>query len=524
MRTPRSLASLCVLVATVLAGAPPAAAQDGAVELSWRSCGRAAVAAAQCATAALPLDYDRPRGATLDVHVARVAASDPKRRIGTLFLNFGGPGVAMAEYVETFGRGLFPALGARYDIVGVDPRGTGGTEGAIDCRVDQESQGLYAQPFPSPLGLDAVALLTRARRYVHRCLALTDRRLVRHFSTANTARDLDTVRAALGESQLHFLGFSYGTFLGATYAALFPREVGRMVLDGPVDATAYANHPSRNLLEQTAAFERALDRFFAACTADQPACSAFGGEDPARDFEALLARVDAAPIPAAGSGDRRPVDGDDVRAAAMGALYSSGEWGRLGYALARAQAGDGAEIRALADAFYGRERGGGFDPLLDRYFVLGAVEQRFPRDVREAMRAGDRARGAFAHFSTNAGYVDAYYALWPVRDRDAFHGPFRLTASATTPLVTAVTNDPATPFQGARRLVRDLGNARLLTVRADGHTAYGSTGPCADAAIEGYLLQGTLPARGAVCAGRQQFTRYQPHATIAAARSVLRRP
>jgi len=506
-RVVRALVCALALIASLLF-ASPASARSGPSAATWEACGDAG---ARCATIAAPLDYDRPRGDTLDVHVARVPAADRANRIGTLFLNFGGPGAPMAVYLEAFGRDLFPALSERYDLVGVDPRGTGETEGAIDCEVNQETTGIYATPFFTPLNLDVEALLSRARTYVTTCLRRIDTRLVAHFSTANSARDMDTVRRALREDRLNYLGFSYGTVLGATYATLFPRGYNRMVLDGPVDVTRYFNAPEQNLREQTAGFERALGRFFQACAADQEACSGFGGRDPWKAFDRLIDRADEAPLPAPNSSDPRPVDGDDIIAAAFTELYSQFAWGELAYALAQADAGDGSAIRDLANQFWGRDDEGRYDPLSDRYFILGAIEQRFRRSLQDALRQGDESWGEFEHFFVNFGYLHVNYVLWPIRDRDAFYGPFRLPARANTPLVAATTYDPATPFNGARRLVRELGNARLLKVRADGHTVYGqANSPCADAAIETYLLTGVLPAPGTVCEGELAFERFEP--------------
>jgi pimeloyl-ACP methyl ester carboxylesterase len=496
---------LCAVLALLLGSASAALARQ-APALEWTTCGDAADV--QCATLKAPLDYDRPRGDTLDVHVARVPASDQAHRLGTLFFNYGGPGAPAAAYVEAFGRDLFPAFSARYDIVGLDPRGTGETEGAIDCQVNQETDGIYSQPFYTPLNLDAQALLRKDSAYVRRCLSLNDPRLLSHFSTANTARDMDLLRSRLGERRLNYFGFSYGTFLGATYATLFPRNYDRMVLDGPLDANQYINDPTQGLLEQTSGFERALGRFFQACAADQNACSDFGGTDPWKRFETLIDQANESPIPAPGyTADPRPIDGDDIINAALGELYRRGAWGELAYALRQADLGDGSEIRRLNDESYGVP---GTYPGTDRYFILGAVEQRYSRNLLRYFRGGDRSWGQYDHFYVNVGYVELNYALWPVRDRDAYRGPFRVADGANTPLVVANTYDPATPFNGARRLVRDLGNVSFLKVRADGHTAYRRTGPCADAAIQRYLLEGALPAPGTVCEAVQPFTRYEP--------------
>jgi pimeloyl-ACP methyl ester carboxylesterase len=520
---PRSLLALpvAVLLLLVLLGARPALAADR--PLDWRACGEAPDV--ECATLTAPLDYDRPDGRQIDLHVARVPATDPDRRLGSLVFNFGGPGAAAAFYVELFGRELFPELASRYDIVGIDPRGTGASEGAIDCQVNQETDGIYSAPFPTPLTFDQDAYLGKVRRYIDRCLELNRRSLLAHASTANVARDLDELREALDERRLTYFGFSYGTFLGATYATLFPNRYERMVLDGPVDADGYVNDPSGLLFEQTSGFERGLGRFLMACAADQQACSGFGGADPWKAYDALIDRANAEPIPAPGyAPDPRPVDGDDIINATLADLYARQLWGELAFALALAEAGDGTGIRFLTDIAWARNEDGTYDPALDRYFVLGAVEQEFSRDVADAIRGGNRSWGAFDHFYLNSGYVDANYALWPVKDADRYRGPFRIADDASTPLVVATTYDPATPFNGARRLVRDLGRARFLKVRGDGHTAYDLTGPCARDAVNRYLLEGVLPAAGTVCEAEQPFEAFVPRAAATARTAAARLP
>ena len=179
--------------------------------------------------------------------VARVPATG--KRTGVLYLNFGGPGASIADFIEDTGHDGFPALNEHFDLIGMDPRGTGGTE-PVDCKANQETQGLYSEPFITPFNLNAGQLIAKDTRYIARCIALNGP-ILAHASTANVARDMDLLRRSLGEQKLNYLGFSYGTFLGATYATLFPKNYRAMVLDGPVDATDYINDPTQDLMEQT---------------------------------------------------------------------------------------------------------------------------------------------------------------------------------------------------------------------------------------------------------------------------------
>ena len=506
-RRRRLFACFCAVTAVLLSAAPGALAKQGRAALAWEPCGDQG---AQCATAAVPRDYDRPNGRKLHIAVAKQPATDQANRIGSLFFNFGGPGAPAAPFVEAFGAELFPELNKRFDIVGFDPRGTGEGENGIDCKVNQETDGIYSQPFVTPLDVDVPALVNKDRRYVARCVAL-NADILPYASTANVARDMEFLRQAVGDPKLTYLGFSYGTFVGATYASLFPGKMRALVLDGPVDAEQYINRPMQGLIEQTAGFERAFDRFMQACAGDQVACSRFGGSDPWSAFDELVDQANAAPIPAAGyTPDPRPIQGDDLLGAALVQLYAKQAWGDLGRALAEAAAGDGSRIRQMIDEdFYGRDpETGEFDPGSDRYFTLGAIEQRYRKSrVGFYLEAGDACWGTFDHFWLNCGFVELNYGLWPIQGRDVFGGPFRVPRSAATPLVVDTTYDPATPYRGGLRLVRDLGNARLITMRGDGHTAYSGNSPeCIDPAVEAYLIDRVLPPAGTKCRQDVPFT------------------
>jgi len=523
----RLVACLCAVVGGLLAIAPGAVAKG----LDWEPCGEAG---AQCATATVPRDYDKPHGTKLHLDVAKSPATGPGKKIGSLFFNLGGPGAPAAIYMEVFGADFFPVLKERFDIIGMDPRGTGepGGENSVLCDVNQETDGIYSEPFPTPFTVNKRALVRKDQRYISRCLKRSAPGLLEHASTADVARDLDTVRGLVGEPKMTYLGFSYGTFLGATYASLFPGKMRAVVLDGPIDADQYINDPMQGLKEQTAGFERALGRWFQACAADQVACSGFGGADPWDAFDQLVEQADAAPIPAAGyAPDPRPVDGDDVLGAALSVLYSKFSWGDLGIALKDAQNGNGTRIRRMVDEdFYARDPDSGeFDPISDRYFLLSAVEQKYRKgDVDFYLDAGDECWGVFDHFWLNCGYVELNYGLFPVRAQDSFGGPFRVPNSAATPLVVDTTYDPATPYRGGQRLARDLRNARLLTMRGDGHTAYGSGSPdCIDPAVENYLLNRVLPPAGTKCKQDVPFTAPEDEAALrreSAARPQVRLP
>ena len=491
----RRLAVAAGTVLACLAGAAPAAA---AVDLDWQACGEAG---AQCATATVPKDYDDPSAGTLDLAVAKSPATNPDKRIGSLFFNFGGPGAPAAIYVEVLGAELFPVLNERFDIVGVDPRGTGGS-GQVDCRANQETEGVYSQPFTTPDNLDLPALLRKDTSYIGRCIALNGS-FLKYLSTANVARDFNAIRKAVGDEKLTYLGFSYGTFLGATIQTLFPGKTRAVVLDGALDADQYINDPLSNLDEQTAGFERAIGRFFTACAAHQAACP-FGAGDPKGTIDDLIEQADAAPIPASNAPDR-PVDGDDIRVALVAEVYAKFLWPELRDALVALEAGDGAGVRAIVDGFYGRNDDGSYSPGTDAYFLLSADEQNYPRHLKPYLRAGRQSYFDYDYTFWNHGYSELNWGLYPIRARDKYDGPFVTSQSDPTTLVVGTRYDPATPYKEAKRLVKQLGNARLLTMKGDGHTAYdgfpadGYNSECTDKAVEAYLFDVALPAEGTRC-------------------------
>jgi hypothetical protein len=243
------------------------------------------------------------------------------------------------------------------------------------------------------------------------------------------------------------------------------------------------------------------------------ACSGFGGADPYLAYDQLLAAAETAPIPAdAYPADPRPVTADDIRLVTIRLLYAKQLWGLLGLVLSEAADGDASFIRALVDSVFLADSAPG-----DRQFAISASEQRYPQDdLQVYLDRGAESWASFPHFGGNSGYTEIHYALWPVRDEDAFAGPFEASASAPAPLVIGTTYDPATPYAWSERLAADLGTARLLTMEGDGHAAYGGRSACIDASTEAYLVDGALPAAGTVCRQETPFVAPVPVPTTAA--------
>jgi hypothetical protein len=197
------------------------------------------------------------------------------------------------------------------------------------------------------------------------------------------------------------------------------------------------------------------------------------------------------------------VDGDDLRAASLAITYQKTLWPVLSNALVQAQTGDGTLLRIVADVFYEH----GVPSVFDPFVAITAVDERWPRKAGPYLRDGRTAHRRFKHFWWNAGYSSLAVGLWPVKSQNAHFGPVSNSRSATTTLVVGTTHDPATPYRSAQRLTADLGNARLLTMRGDGHTAsFADNSPCIDATVRAYLESLTLPARGATCTQTPSFT------------------
>jgi len=333
----RALVALVSFLAALATSAPAALARSvpAGQPLDWQPCEPAGF---QCATATVPKVYGKPWLGEFTLAVARLPAADQAHKIGSLFVNYGGPGAPTVAITKAIGADLFAAFRDRFDIVAFDPRGTGETSQAIDCHVNQETLGVYSEPFPTPENLDVGAFLHRIATYFNACLEHNPG-VFPYTATANVARDMNRLRRSVGDQRLTYLGFSYGTFLGETYAALFPQRMRALVLDGAMDPDQYINRPMGHLIAQTAAFERALGRFFQACAVHRDFCT-FGGEDPWSAFDQLVEQADRHPIPAGGD-DPRPVTGQDIVWAVFGPLYSKFAWPDLARALNDLAAGDG---------------------------------------------------------------------------------------------------------------------------------------------------------------------------------------
>ncbi len=458
-------------------------------ELRWRACHDGF----ECAMAQVPLDHTRPRGPRIGIALIRKPASDRAHRIGTLFVNPGGPGGSGVDFIRTAPPGALELL-ARFDVVGFDPRGRGASRPAVsDCGPDPS----LVRPLPRPDNTDNYRFVVEARAWGEGCLR-ANRALLPHLSSANVARDLDLLRAAVGDDRLNYIGMSYGGVIGATYASLFPGRTRAMLLDSPIDADAYYHAPLRQWREYAQGHEDTLRRFLAACDAN--ASCGFGNGDAQTAFERLLARLDRTPVPPRAAQAPQGVSGDHVRMAFEAALRSPRLWPVLAQGLKEAEAGSGQrlyDLRFETDSY-------DFGPDAFQTGVL-AVDQAFPRPSRRYFELAARAYADYPNFWFTTGYWNLVQALWPARDRHAFRGRIRNPAGAAPILVVGITHDPATPYVQQQRLVAELGNARLLTLDGDGHGALTSFDGCVLGHAIAYLETLTLPAEGTTCVQQGDF-------------------
>jgi pimeloyl-ACP methyl ester carboxylesterase len=484
--------TLPVPTSSVAKGAEPASdpafARFYAQRPAWAGCGEGL----QCTKVTVPVDWQHPDGATLGLAVVRRPAQDAGARVGSLLVNPGGPGVSGVAHVrESAEPATSPELRAAFDLVGFDPRGVAGSE-PVECLSDAELDDFLAldADVEDPGGLERLRRL--AADFAAGCAADAGA-LLAHVDTVSAARDMDVLRAAVGDERLSYLGGSYGTLLGATYADLFPQRVGRMVLDGAIDPSLSR---ADFIVGQAAGVERALRAYVEDCLARR-GCPLRGDVDDAlAQVRSVIDAADARPLRT--DDPDRPLTAPLAFVGVVAPLYSETTWPVLDDALTGGLAGDGTALLAVADLYAQRDRDGSYrGNLLE---VLNAVDcLDYPvEDSPEAMAA---TRARLVDAAPTVGDLFAYGEVlcgqWPVPPA---RRPAPLRAAGAPPvLVVGTTGDPATPYPWAQALADQLDAARLLTYDGEGHTAYRRGSRCVDAAVDAYLLEGVLPGEGATC-------------------------
>lgn len=452
-------------------------------ELDWEPCGEH-----ECARLRVPLDYDRPHGRTIRLAVLRVPALGERR--APLVVNPGGPGAPGTAYAAAADQIVGPAIREQFDIVGFDPRGTG-TSAPVDCLTDEElDRYLAVDPVPDDAG-ERRALLDTVRARGEGCVE-DDADLAAHVSTIEAARDMDVLRSALGRRTLDYLGKSYGTELGATYAELFPRRVGALVLDGAVDVSLSSRQLS---LEQARGFETALRAYVENCVETVDSC--FLGDSVEQGLARItgfLDDVDASPLPTSSG---RELTVGNAFYGIVAPLYVRDYWFALSAALRSAFDGNGSALLGLADVYSSRGPEGYTDNSSEAFPAISCLDDPYsipPAQVPAQVPAFERASPTF-------GDVFAW-GLVGCRGQVAAstEEPLTIDGSGAPPiLVVGTTRDPATPYEWAEALSDQLESGVLVRRDGDGHTGYFQGNECVDRVVEAFWLRDEVPEDGLSC-------------------------
>ena len=441
-----------------------------------------------CAAMPVPLDYTRPDGPTINLTVVRIhTTQNTTTPVQSLLVNPGGPGGSGLN----FGLGLLGEISAdvvrHFDIIAFDPRGVGQSS-PIRCVTDKQKDA-YLAASPNPLTTAGIETEFRLdRQFSHDCESSVGPTL-RYYNTVNTARDMDQIRQAVGDDVMNYLGFSYGTELGWTYAHLFPKLVHTFVLDGVVDPTEIHND---NSIVQLKGFEGAFGQFAKWCV-KAPVCADL--HNPAATAEQLFASTLRTPL---GTGTSRKLTSSLASTGVLEALYSKSEWPKLADALTAATHGDGSGLLQLADRYNQRSADGTYQNIIDANATISCNDSAVhkPPNVAKLLARTKALARRFPIFGGTGGGGGGSCLGWQP-DRTPI--PPATAATPKTVLVIGNLHDPATPYAGAVHLAAEMGNARLLSWDGEGHTSYLNGSTCIDRYVNDYLIHSTLPPRNKVC-------------------------
>lgn len=513
-----SLWSALVPILTSAAPVPP--------KIAWSPCYRNFGFPFECGTVQVPLDYDNQGVAAVSIALVRLPATDPARRIGSLFLNPGGPGGSGFNFVLFVGPLVYTdEVRARFDIVGFDPRGIARST-ALRCFGTPRQWTPAFTPFPFPMTPEEEAIWQTAERYLDAACDQRGTRLIDHMATADVARDLDRLRQALGDEQLNYVGYSYGSYLGVTYANLFPDKVRALVVDGVLNPVEWATGepgeeslPFSTRLRSDVGALATLDQFFLLCDAGGPNC-AFS-PDSADRFAALADKLRAEPLViTTPEGITYTFTYADLISNALNAMYSSSSWPAFAQFLAGIEAADPpAKLGAQLFTFWQKlgfitKRGFPQYPnYIEGFPSVACSDSDNPHTYSAWSAAAADSEAHYGYFGRIWTWVSSICAAWPGSDGDRYIGPFNAN-TANPVLVTNTLFDPATRYEGAVFVAGLLPNSRLLTVNGWGHTTP-TLSHQADEAVALYLLEGTLPDVGTIY--NQDLVPFADSTTVATA-------
>ncbi|HEU5469514.1 MAG TPA: alpha/beta hydrolase [Actinophytocola sp.] len=450
----------------------------------------------QCTRLTVPLDYTKPDGDTITLGVSRRPAGDKARRIGSLVINPGGPGAAGLATAARLGGGAEDSeLGQRFDFVGFDPRGVGSSEPTVRCLTDAERDAERADDDELDASPAGVAKLEADQKdYATKCAERTGKgaAMLANIGTRDVAKDMDVLRSALGDEKLTYLGYSYGTRIGSTYAETFPNNVRAMVLDGALDPN---QDPIEELVAQGAGFQKAFDDFVAWCVQRQD-CAL--GQDPAKaltEFLGLVRPLGERPVDV---GDGRKLSYSDAMTGVIQALYADELWEYLNTGLTELKGNKAQTLMLLADTYLERGSDGRYSTTQDAFTAIRCVDDPRVTDKNVVLEAQRRYKAAAPFLDDGnppTSALDAC-AFWPVPNTSQPHLP--QIAGLPPVLVVSTTKDPATPYEAGVNLAKVLGGG-LLTFEGTQHTAFLQSNRCVDDAGTRYLVDLRLPETGTRC-------------------------
>ena len=465
----------------------PEAANDVST-LEWSSC----YDTFQCATLKVPIDYTNESLGQFDIAVVRYRDPNQHDRLGSLVINPGGPGVSGVDYALNAQYVINPDVLERYDIVGFDPRGIGAST-PISCLTDAEQEAtLISDPKPDTAAEYAQTLID-TQDYVDKCVARTPH--IAHFSTQETAYDMEKLRQGLGDEKLNYLGFSYGSYLGTLYAQAFPQFVGRFVLDGAIDPNITIEDQT---IVQAVAFDKALENFMADCPLNKD-CPLPKNATPAF-FTDLFNKVSQTPLTV---GTRKITEGLVVTGTASALYDDETGWPSLRTAISQALTGDGTKYAELADTYNSRNADGTYqNNENDANIVIECLDWRQSQSndqIKAQAASYKKAAPVFGPYVAYGGITCNMFSKTLNRTPANNTKDAQIKNTATPVLVIGTTQDPATPYAWAKALSKHILGSYLITLKAEGHTGYGRVSTCVDDAVDLYLVTGKTPAKNLTC-------------------------